>query len=296
MTDLPSDRIAERIDSEHVAAQRALTEQVLAALRSGRLERARERRMQLAAVLATLDQLGAAVDPLARKLVTQAWADGSEQAAHGIARQTGRAPAETSSFTGVTREGVAALEDSLLGRLTDAHRTVGRQVQDVYAHAGRRAALRAMLGADGSPQTARAEMIRQLMRDRQVRALLASDGVTGFIDRSGARWTLGQYAQMAVRTVTREAVVQGAVTRMASHGVTLARVSTSAKACPLCLPYENRLVSLDGSTDSWDGEPAFDLGALPNGGPPFHPNCRHSLMPVVTSIELRRREMESTGA
>lgn len=279
---LPSDRGARELERVYRQAQRAITAQVAAALRAGNLERAAERRMQLAAVLALLDQLGAATDPLARRLVQQAWQDGSTLVAADLARQARvridavRVPR---SFTGVSRDAVTTLEDSILGRLRTARQTVGRQVDDLYARAGRRQALRSLLGAEGSPQSA----ARSLERDLRRR------GATGFVDKAGKRWALDTYSEMVVRTVTREAVVQGQLARMASHGVSVARVSRHASACSICVPWQGRLVSLDGSLSEYEGEAVADVGAVPV--PPYHPNCRHTLQPFVVDVEELRRQI-----
>ena len=279
---LPSDARARELARIYASAQRAIVAQVQAALRTGNLHAATERRMQLAAVLALLDQLGAATDPLARDLARQAFADGSALAAKDLAKAAGvrigsvQVPA---SFTGVSRDAVLTLEDSILGRLRTARQTVGRRVDDVYARAGRRQALRSLLGAEGSPRAA----TRALSRDLQRR------GATAFVDKAGKQWALDTYSEMVVRTVTREAVVQGQLTRMASHGVNLARVSTHSSSCSICVPWEGRLVSLDGATADFQGEAVADIGAVPV--PPYHPHCRHTLEPVVQEIELLRQEM-----
>ena len=283
---LPSDARARELARIYASAQRAIVAQVQTALRTGNLFQATERRMQLAAVLALLDQLGAATDPLARDLARQAFTDGSSLAARRLAKTAGvrigsvQVPA---SFTGVSREAVLTLEDSILGRLRTARQTVGRRVDDVYARAGRRQALRSLLGAEGSPRAA----TRALTRDLQRR------GATAFVDKAGKRWALDTYSEMVVRTVTREAVVQGQLTRMASHGVNLARVSTHASSCTICVPWQGKLVSLDGSTSDFQGEAVADLGAVP--APPYHPNCRHTLEPVVQEIEMLRQQMVAEG-
>lgn len=284
---LPSDRQAARLARIYASAQRTIVAQVTAALRSGNLALASERRMQLAAVLAVLDQLGAATDPLARDTVHQAFTDGSTLAARDLARQAGVKVSAVQvpwSFTGVSREAVATLEDSIIGRLRTARQTVGRQVDDVFARAGRRQALRSLLGAEGSPQAATRALTRDLRRR----------GATGFVDRAGKRWALDTYSEMAVRTVTREAVVQGSMTRMASHGVNLARVSTHGGSCKICLPWEGRLISLDGTVSDYQGEAVADAGSVPQ--PPFHPRCRHTLEPVVQNIDALLAEMGATVA
>lgn len=279
---LPSDRRARELARIYAGAQREITRQVLAALRDGNMQRAAERRMQLSAVLALLDQIGADADPVARDLVRQAFNDGSTLVANSVAQQIGvsvSAVQVPASFTGVSREAVIALEDSILGRLRTARQTVGRQVDDVYARAGRRQALRALLGAEGSPRAA----------TRALSADIRRRGATGFVDRARKRWALDTYSEMAVRTVTREAVVQGQLARMASHGVNLARVSTHSSACSICVPWQGRLISLDGSVGDFQGEAVADIGSAPM--PPFHPNCRHTLEPVVVEIEMLRQSM-----
>ena len=276
---LPSDVAAARLERLYLEAQRAITAQVRAALAAGNLERATERRMMLAAVLATLDQLGAATDPLARQLAAQAYEDGSTQTAKGIAGQIGAHVSDVrvpGSFTGVQTDAVRTLADSILGKLDTARRTVGRQVEDTYAKAGRRATMRALLGAEGSPRLASAQLQQDLRRR----------GVTGFVDRAGKRWALDSYAEMAIRTTTREAVVQGSMDRMASHGIDLARVSAHASSCSICLPWEGRLISLSGQTMDYQGEAVADASNVP----PYHPRCRHSLSPVVVDVESFMRE------
>lgn len=275
-------------------AQTVIVAQVRAALATGNLARARDRRLALAAVVATLDRLGAEVTPLARDIVRDAVRQGADQAARDLTRLPA-GPPDPVVFFSVSQEAVDTLTSQILGRMDLAIRTVGRTVEDVYAKAGRRAALRAVLGADGSPQAARRQLVQDLLRDRDVRRLVRQDGVTGFVDRAGKRWALDTYAEMVVRTTTREAVVQGSLARMAAHGINLARVSRHASSCDVCKPWEGALVSLDGQTTAFQGEAVASLGALPNSGPPFHPRCRHTLQPVASRIEALRRELQGTA-
>jgi minor capsid protein 2 len=277
---LPYERRIDELLAAYRQAQRAVAADIRAAILTGDLRAAVRRRAQLAAVMAALDQLGAETDPIARRLVQDAWTESAARTADLIAGLDIVAPEIPGAFTGVSVPALQALEDSILGRLDTARRTVGRQADDVYAKAGRRAAIRSILGADDSPAKAARALARDLRRQRAV----------GFVDRAGKRWALDTYSEMAVRTVTREAVVQGAIARMASHGINLARVSVHAEACPVCRPWEGRLVSLDGSGRGYQGEAVTDLSSLPNGGPPFHPRCRHSLAPVAVRVEEFRQQ------
>lgn len=266
-------------------AQRIIMAQIEAALKGEDLRTAVQRRLQLSRVIATLDQLGGDVDPMARKLVEDAYEQGAARAAQQIQGLSITAPEIPDAFAGVSRDAVAALQDSITGRLRDARGIVGREVDDIYAQAGRRAALRAVLGAEGSVGAARKQMVADLMKDRDVKRAIKKGG-TGFIDKSGRSWDLRRYCEMVVRTNTRQAVVRGAVDRMVSHGVSLARISTHATACKICMPYEGRLVDLAGDTKDFEGE-AVMTGPLP----PFHPNCTHNVAPVAMRIERIRREL-----
>lgn len=289
---LPHDVIVDELAATFKASQRSILRQIQAAIRIGNLEFAAERRLQLAAVIAALDQLGAATEPAARRAVQEAFNDGSRTAAQAIGAQIGTRVLVPESFTGVSVDAIRALQASATDRLGAARRTVGRRTEDLYAKAGRRAVVRALLGADGSPQTAARELRRDLLRDPEVKKLF-KDGITGFVDRANKKWALDTYSEMVVRTTTREAVVQGQLIRMASHGVNVCRVSSHASSCEICRPFEGRLISLDGSVSEFQGVSVGD-SSVPL--PPYHPNCRHTIEPVVLEIEELRQEMGMASA
>jgi hypothetical protein len=278
---LPYEQRLGELERIYRDAQRLLALQVKAALQSGNDFRASERRRQLEAVQATLRDLGYRTSDYARRLVREAWNDSVEHTAALIVEGGGEGLPISAHFGGVSREGVSALEASILGRLTDAEQRVGRRIEDVFARAGRRETMLGLLGSSGSRRKVSANLITTLQKQ----------GVRGFTDKLGREWDLDRYAKMVARTTTREAVVEGAKLRMAQHGIDVARVSTHGDSCQICAPWQGRLVSLSGATDSQLGEPVATLDALPNGGPPFHPNCKHVLVPDVASIEALRREL-----
>lgn len=279
---LPFERRLSEFDRTVAAAQRELILQVKLALKEDMRSRS-VRLLQVARVTAILDQLGAYVDPAIRRLVAEAYHQSAEQADKQITKLP-RPPAELpGAFAGVSVEAVAILQDAAQATMRDARARIGRQVQDVYAKAARMAVTRAVLGVDGSPRTAARLMALDLRKDRQVAAMI--DG-PGFIDAAGRKWTLDRYTTMAVRTITREAVVQGAVDRMASHGITLARVISTEGACDICKPYVGKLIDLAGAGQAFDGEPVI-TGPLP----PYHPHCRCTVSPVAVRVERLRREL-----
>lgn len=203
-----AEQISEQIGRLYQQAQREIALQVREAVASGALATARGRRLQLAAVIAYLDQIGARSDEQTARLVRQALAEGDEMAAQDVKRLGAQVVANgEAAFYSVNREAARELEDALTGRLRTARETVGRQVADVFRRQGLQASHRAILGVEGSPDRAARRLAREL-RDR---------GQTAFIDKAGKRWRLETYARMAVRTTTREAVVQGQVNRLITH-------------------------------------------------------------------------------
>lgn len=272
-------------------AQADLHAEVLEAILNEKLRTRRQRAAQLAKVVALMDELGAKVDPAARELAAAAVTQSSDRTLQQVRGLGITAPAPP-SFAGIQRDAIRALQDQMTGRLVAARQQIGRRVEDLYARAGREAAVRALLGADGSSKAAASKLSQRLLQDRGVRRLVEESGV-GFVDSAGRGWKLDTYSRMVVRTVTREAVVQGSLLRMAAHGITVARVSQHASACSICTPYEGRLISLDGSTGEHLGE-AVSSG-LPL--PPYHPNCGHTLSPVSLGIdELRAKNAPEDDA
>jgi hypothetical protein len=279
------ERRLQHLEAVYTAAQETLAANIKAALRSSEPWTAQRVQLQLAAVVAVLDGLDITVTPLARELVRDAYQQGADRMLEQIGRLSIVTPEIPGAFVGVQSGAVEALQRSLLDRLDSARQTLGRRVEDVYAREQRSAAIRSLLGVDGSPRTAANELQQRLLRNRGVEQLVRDSSV-GFVDSAGKRWQLNTYTRMAVRTVTREAVVQGAIARMAAHGIDLARVSNHATDCPVCQPWEGQLISLSGSIDEYQGE-----SVITGDTPPFHPNCRHSLQPVATRVEAVARDL-----
>lgn len=147
-------------------------------------------------------------------------------------------------------------------------------------------------------------------RQASQRALdeFARRGVTGFVDSAGRSWELAAYAEMAVRSVTARAAVDGHIDAMAEVGQGLVIVSDAPLECPLCRPWEGEVLALTGPPGprTVRAEHAIQptglrsvfrppvtvavhvAGSLPEARAKglFHPNCRHSLglyLPGVTT-------------
>lgn len=115
---------------------------------------------------------------------------------------------------------------------------------------------------------------------------LLGDGVTGFVDKAGRSWGLDTYLEMAVRTATAQAAVAGHVATLQASGVDLVIISDSGGSCPLCEPWEGKILSSSGDVaggifpdvtggDDTQVDVAGSLDDATAAGL-FHPNCTHT--------------------
>jgi hypothetical protein len=129
-------------------------------------------------------------------------------------------------------------------------------------------------------------------------ARLVTDGVTGFTDRSGRRWRLSSYAEMAMRTASTRAAVQGQDDRLDSLDIDLVWISDHVQECPLCRPWEGRIlhrvsgpagpVRVEHATDDdvWLTIDVAGTIATARAAGLWHPNCRHSMSAYLPGITL----------
>jgi hypothetical protein len=137
---------------------------------------------------------------------------------------------------------------------------------------------------------------------------MAQEGISGFIDKAGHRWTPDAYVEMAIRTtagnVAREAVFQ----QNRAFGVDLVIVPVHAIARPLCAPYQGWVISMsnesgittdaDGTRirvhpvrDTTYGQPAALWGINCSHQPdPFIPGWSESEQPIRESEVNARYE------
>ena len=111
---------------------------------------------------------------------------------------------------------------------------------------------------------------------------LLNDGVVAFQDRSGRRWTLGHYCEMATRTGARQSINIGELYSDETHD--LYYIVPRGSNCPVCSRYEGRVYSRSGKDPRFP--PLYKaFGKIDPDGPDsientyvsIHPNCRHAL-------------------
>lgn len=131
-------------------------------------------------------------------------------------------------------------------------------------------------------------MSGETMKDRLQAALneYAAKGLTAYTDAAGRQWKIDSYAEMALRTATNRAQNQGRTEQFKTYGIGLVRTSQHMGCSDLCLPYQGKILSIDGRTGTvTEVDPATGNNvtvtitatmddAIANGY--HHPNCRHT--------------------
>jgi nitrogen regulatory protein PII-like uncharacterized protein len=162
---------------------------------------------------------------------------------------------------------VMVLTRQLAGTLGETHLRITRQSLDEYRSIIGKVSQMVELGVD----------TRQQATQRALNEF-ADKGITGFIDKAGRSWSLRSYAEMATRSTTGQAAIEGAIQRLRDNDYDLVIVSFHADSCPLCEPWEGQVLSISGKSDEY---PALDT-AIAEGL--FHPNCGHSLGAYIPGL------------
>jgi hypothetical protein len=264
-------------DLDGIAEAPAWAEQKLAAV--GALRRSTQ------SVIAALQAAGeGAVREAAAEAFRTGWRSALEELPAKWFPQSGLGDAARQAAEQVP--GFAAIESlaaAVHRDIGEKSRNILRDVLDAYRNVITATVARTLTGVQTRRQASQAAW-----------QALINRGITRFTDRAGRRWQLSSYVEMAVRTVTQRAAVQGQTDRLKALGVPLVMVSNAPQECALCRPWEGRVLTLGGPTGDivvphqLTDEPvtvhvAATLTAAQLAGL-FHPNCRHSVSAYLSGV------------
>lgn len=146
------------------------------------------------------------------------------------------------------------------GLLKNAHFQILRSAKDAYRQIAYEAVSLTTAGTHSYRQAAQVALNK-----------LADRGITTFIDAKGRSWDMGSYVEMAVRTGTAQAAISGHIDRVQSLGHDLVIVSDSPEECPICRPWEGKILSISGKDPNYPGVATARAQGL------WHANCTHTV-------------------
>ena len=129
------------------------------------------------------------------------------------------------------------------------------------------------------------------------------EGITGYFDRVGRRWTPEAYINMDIRTTAHNVAIESVKIRQQDYGVKIFRVSRHSGARPLCYPYQGRYFSWDNSSGTFtDGEGKrhkyYPISSTSYGKPAglFGINCGHHPITVIPGVTIPRDRQKQNKA
>lgn len=124
---------------------------------------------------------------------------------------------------------------------------------------------------------------------------MARNGLTGFVDHAGRRWSPEAYAAMDIRSTMFNTARAAVWERAEEYGADIYQVSSHNGARPLCYPWQGKLISRSGWTgdvEDIDGNVAhvYAESETSKGEPAglFGINCRHYPMPFIPKFSALR--------
>lgn len=198
---------------------------------------------------------GAAARELRQAIATN-YGEGFRLAAAEINSAGGNLSAGLGS--GGNKAAIRALANESVARLATLEPRILRASLDVYRSTVAQSVGTVLTGAQTRRDAAQAVLDR-----------FANRGITGFVDRAGREWDIASYSEMATRTGVAHASRAGHQDTLRESGFDLVIVSTSPARCPLCDPWEGRVLSMSGTSRRFPSLADAQAAGL------FHPNCTH---------------------
>ncbi|MDQ0949325.1 hypothetical protein QFZ24_003248 [Streptomyces phaeochromogenes] len=236
-----------------------------------------------------VEELGKAVSLEVFDVVAEAYNVGHRAAVAELGALSDEARALVDDVT-PNAQAVDRLAQEAVDVVTSTHRSILRAVVDGFRAIVAEVTATPLLGT-GTRRQATQDAMRRF----------ADQGIRAFVDKAGRRWQLTSYAEMAVRTSVARAATEAHMRTLSDAGIDLVIVSDAPRECPLCRPWEGRVLALDGPTGERtvevehaieDGRmiPVRVAGTLDEArlAGLQHPNCRHSVSaytPSLTTVE-----------
>ena len=175
----------------------------------------------------------------------------------------------STTFGVIDKEAVKTLADDIMGHYREAYSGVKRSAMQMLSDAAKLRVNALLAEGKISGDT------RRQISDRIAGSL--KDGFVALVDRGGRKWSIEAYSNMLSRTMLVKTANYGIMNRLQDSGYDLVQVSDHQGECPLCRPWEGRVLSLSGKHPSYKwADTALTSGEI------FHPNCYDNKTQVYT--------------
>ncbi|MEU1880846.1 phage minor capsid protein [Streptosporangium sp. NPDC020072] len=253
-------------------------------------------------------RLESAAKAAAQAAVLDTWAEGMDAAVRGAMLQVADAKLrkrlervlQDAKNLGTKRginagQGVAELAAQSVRLITSVHEGALRAVDDIYREVIAETAGRVLTGSETRREAAQRAIDR-----------LTAQGITGFTDSASPprTWSMTSYVEMAMRTATARAAVDGHLSTLSEAGINLVSVSRLPYTCDRCSRWEGKVLALSGAAgmrveeNLVTGVQTFvhvegtvaeaRLAGL------LHPNCGHNLNAFLPGVSRPAPVVQAT--
>lgn len=117
---------------------------------------------------------------------------------------------------------------------------------------------------------------------------------------NGARHTLADYADMAIRTASKRAYLQGEGEKRQEWGITTVIMAKRGNPCPKCLPFVGKVLIDDVWSGGKKSDGPYPLMSKAIASGLYHPRCKDShttYFPGISTADdtWTRKELEAVG-
>jgi len=127
---------------------------------------------------------------------------------------------------------------------------------------------------------------------------MVANGLTGFVDHAGHRWSPEAYVAMDIRTTMFNTAREAIDERAREYGCDMYQVSSHNGARPLCYPWQGKVISRNGwrgVVEDLDGNKITvhsedEIESFRYGGGLFGVNCRHYPMNFIPGFSTIKGE------
>lgn len=195
-----------------------------------------------------------------------------------ISQMLGRkpTPTEDKDFFGMNDKKLEALQKAVKQDLNRAQHSVLRKMDDVYRETIYKSHVYLQSGTKSLNQA-----IDMATKD------FLNKGIDSITYKDGRKVNIASYAEMCLRTASHRATLLGEGKKRDEWGIHLVVVSAHANTCPLCEPWQGKILIDDVFSHGTKEDGPYPLLSEAIRAGLLHPNCRHTLItyfPGITQI------------
>lgn len=185
-------------------------------------------------------------------------------------------------FFKLNRRKLNAMLEGVYGDLDKASQAIYRKMDDVY----RQTLFKAQIAKDSGVYTTE-QAVDVATKD------FLEKGINCIKYKNGALVNVASYAEMAIRTASKKAMMTAEGARNQEWGVSTIQITQHGSTCELCSPWQGRVLIDDVYSGGKRSDGPYPLLSEAMAAGLFHPNCRHGSTTFFEGISEEPPLMDS---